>query len=254
MNRLWVLTVFLCLGCGSVHAGPPPAADLKALSAAACKFYLTVETGTPGQPDYRFIYADRSGHIHVYAVKDGVLKQEWETTTLGSRATSLFVTDLYGDGKLELVVSTIAGRVLIYDFATYELQWENLQLRFTRIDYMAAANLDGDPQQEVVILADDRVFIFDSYNRNVQWSSTTTMVAKFLVIGNVDDDPQLEIVLNTGSIIDSRFYNIQYSSNDAFGDRLMLADVTGDGYPDVIGEFPDRTVRVFDVYRQREVW
>jgi hypothetical protein len=253
MKRWSLLVAVFCVGCGSVRA-VADGADAVAVSRAAAKFYMTIETGTPGQADYRFIYTDRAGHVHIYAMKDGALNLAWEATTLGSRATSMFVTDLYADGKLKLVVSTVAGRVLIYDLATYQQEWENLQQRYTRIDYMEHANLDNDRQQEVVILADDRVSIFDGYNRNVQWSSTTPMVAKFMVIGNVDDDPQLEIILNTGRIIDSRFYNIQFETDQPFGDRLMLADVTGDGYADVIGEFPDRTVRVFDVWRGREVW
>ena len=36
--------------------------------------------------------------------------------------------------------------------------------------------------------------------------------------------------------------------------RLALADLTGDGFPEVIGEFADRSLRVFDVWRGREVW
>jgi hypothetical protein len=253
MKRLSLLAAMLCLGCGSVRA-VADGADAAAVSRAAQKFYMTIEIGTPGQEDYRFIYTDRAGHLHVYAMKDGALNMAWEATTLGSRATALFVTDLYGDGRTKLVASTIGGRVLIYDLATYELEWENLQQRYVRVDHMEHANLDNDRQQEVVILADDRLFIFDGYNRNVQWSSSTQMIAKFMIIGNVDDDPQLEIILNAGQIIDSRFFNIQFQTDQPFGDRLMLADITGDGYADVIGEFPDRTVRVFDVWRGREVW
>jgi len=253
MYRIAALLAVVCLGCGSVSA-VADSADPAALHDAANKFYLTIETGTPGQNDYRFIYADKAGHVHVYSLDGGRLKQDWEATTLGTRATALFATDLYGDGKQKLVVSTQGGRVLIYDLATYELDWENLQTRYVRIDHMLHANLDGDRQQEVVLLADDRIFIFDGYNRNVQWNSTTPFPAKFMVIGNVDDDPQAEIVLNTGQIVDSRFFNIQFQTDQPFGDRLALLDVTGDGYADVVGEFQDRTVRVFDVWRGREVW
>jgi hypothetical protein len=228
--------------------------DYPAFSKAMGNFYLTTELGTPGKPDYRFFYADRAGHVHTYVPKDGSFVRDWEVTSLGSHATSLIVTDLYGDGKQKLALTTISGRFMIYDVATYQLEWENLQLRLTRVDHMAVANLDNDPQTEAVVLADDLMYIFDSYNRVVQWSSTTKVFAKFIVIGNVDDDPQLEIVLNNGQIFDGRFYNIQFQTDQPFGDRLMLADMTGDGYDDVVGEFPDRTLRIFDVWRGREVW
>jgi hypothetical protein len=250
---LLVLMTAASLACHAVQARED-AIDPADVARVAGRFYMMQTVGTPGKADYRFLYTDQTGHLHVDKVEDGAFVSDWETTSLGSRATSLFVTDLYGDGKLKIVVSTIGGRVLIYDLATYQLDWENLQLRYVRIDFMAPANLDGDPQQEVVILADDRLFIFDGYNRNIQWSSTTPLVANYLAIGDIDDDPQLEIVLNTGKIVDGRFYNIQFQTDKAFGDRIELLDVTGDGYPDVVGEFSDRTIRVFDVWRTREVW
>lgn len=255
MSRIMLLAVFaaMSLGCASAHARED-AINPADIARVVGRFYLMQTSGAPGSADFRFIYTDQAGHLHVQKLDDGALVTDFESPALGSRATSLFVTDLYGDGKQKVVVSTIGGRVLIYDLATYKLEWENLQARYTRIDFMAPANLDGDPQQEVVILADDRLFIFDGYNRAIQWSSTIVMVANFVVIGNVDDDPQLEIVLNTGKIVDGRFYNIQFQTDKVFGDRIDLLDVTGDGYNDVVGEFSDRSLRVFDVWRTREVW
>ena len=255
MTRVMLLAVWMAmsLGCASAQARED-AINPADIDRVAGRFYLMQTSGTPGQPDYRFIYTDQAGHLHVDKLDDGALVSDWESPALGSRATSLFVTDLYGDGKKKMVVSTSGGRVLIFDLASYQLEWENTQLRYVRIDFMAPANLDNDPQQEVVILADDRLFIFDGYNRNIQWSSTIVLVANFVAIGNVDDDPQLEIVLNTGKIVDGRFYNIQFQTDKAFGDRIELLDVTGDGYNDVVGEFSDRSLRVFDVWRTREVW
>ena len=227
--------------------------DWQSFSRTMGRFYLTAELGTPGADDYHFFYADKSAHVHVYGMTDGTLQKQWEVTTLGSRATSLIVADLYGDGKQKLALTSINGRLLIYDVASFQLEWENLQQRFNRVDYAAVANLDNDPQLEVIVLADDMMFIFDSYNRTIQWNSTTKVFGKYLAVGNVDDDPQLEIVVNNGQIFDGRFYNIQLQT-DPFGDKIALTDMTGDGYADVVGEFPDHTIRIFDVWRAREVW
>jgi len=252
-------TIFIALAaaatvaCGAGQA-VTTTLDYTAFSEAMGKFYLTYEMGTPGQPGYRFFYCDRVGHVHTYVIEGDKFERDWEVTSLGSPASSLIVTDLYGDGKQKLALTTVAGRFMIYDVATFQLEWENLQLRLVRVDHMAVANLDGDPQLESVVAADDLLYIFDSYNRVVQWSSTTKVFAKFIAIGNVDDDPQLEIVLNNGQIFDGRFYNIQFQTDQPFGDRLTLADMTGDGYNDVVGEFPDRNIRIFDVWRGREVW
>jgi hypothetical protein len=75
-----------------------------------------------------------------------------------------------------------------------------------------------------------------------------------IVVANVDDDPQLEIILNTGRVIDSRFFNIEFESDGSYGDRISLFDINNDGYPDVFGEFVDFSIRVYDIWAQRELW
>ena len=34
----------------------------------------------------------------------------------------------------------------------------------------------------------------------------------------------------------------------------MVCDMNNDGYPEVVGEFSDYSLRIFDVYAEREVW
>jgi hypothetical protein len=249
---LVALAAAAAVACGASRAVTTET-DWQSFSRTMGRFYLTAELGTPGADDYQFFYADKSAHVHVYGMTDGALQKQWEVTTLGSRATSLIVADLYGDGKQKLALTSINGRLLIYDVKSFQLEWENLQQRFSRVDYAAVANLDNDRQLEVIVLADDMMFIFDSYNRTIQWNSTTKVFGKYLAVGNVDDDPQPEIVVNNGQIFDGRFYNIQLQT-DPFGDKIALTDMTGDGYADVVGEFPDHTIRIFDVWRAREVW
>jgi hypothetical protein len=64
----------------------------------------------------------------------------------------------------------------------------------------------------------------------------------------------MEIVLNSGVIIDSRFYNVEVEWGQPFGDRIALYDMNNDGIPEIIGEFSDYSLRVYDVYARREVW
>ena len=68
------------------------------------------------------------------------------------------------------------------------------------------------------------------------------------------DDDQLEIIMNTGVILDSRFYNVEFQSDEVFGDRIFLLDINDDGIPEIVGEFLDFNIRVFDVYSEREIW
>jgi len=228
--------------------------DLGAMKLITERYPMAVQVGTPGTEGFRFVYTNSAARLHVFRVKSGKLTKDWETTDLGSRAASMFVIDLYGDGVLKLVVGTIRGRVLVYDFDSYSLEWENLQNRYTALDYLCPANLDNDPQQEIIVIADKIMTIYDGLNKNIQWLSDTQYAAKHVIVGNVDDDPQLEIILNTGRVVDSRFYTIEFEADQPFGDRISLFDVTGDGYPEVFGEYSDFSIKVFDIWARRELW
>ena len=106
----------------------------------------------------------------------------------------------------------------------------------------------------MLILADRILYIYDGFNRNIQWISDTKFEAQMFLIGNVDDDPQYEIILNTGRVLDTRFYNIEFEAGTRFGDRITLFDLNMDGYPDVFGENADFSIRVYDIWAQRELW
>lgn len=254
MRRLLIISLVAACAGASAHDTRAADVDLAKMDALSKQYPFVIELGTPGGKDHRLIYADVRTHVHVYRVKDGRLQLDWETTNLGSRVTSMFVGDLYGDGRLKLAVSTAAGRINIYGLDDYDLVWENLQDPFERVRYMVASNLDDDPQMELVFIADGYLYIYDSRNHNIKWKSQTQFDAQQILIANVDDDEQQEIILNTGTILDSRFYTIEFQADNSFGDRISLFDLTGDGIPEIFGEFGDFNVKVFDIYAEREVW
>jgi hypothetical protein len=219
---------------------------------AQYKFFVTIEPDDNNPK--RFVYAD-SDHIHIYAIDDkGEYVQDWETTNLGARASAVFITDLEADGSTEIVIATSNGRILIYAADGYDLLWENLQDRFERIEAMTAADIDRDPQQELIIVAGEILYIYDGSSKAVEWQSIRHYKVDEIILGNVDDDEQLEIIFNTGFVIDSRFFSVEYESESSFGSRIRLLDLNNDDIPEIIGETPDFTLRVFDVYAQRELW
>jgi hypothetical protein len=166
----------------------------------------------------------------------------------------MFVTELYGDGRPMLVITNLGGRILVYDMDGYDLEWENLQDPFETIQYMTSANIDIDPQEEMVFVAADQLIIYDSLNRTFEWVSQQKVMAQHIKLANMDDDPQLEIILNTGIIFDSKFYNIEFEADRPFGERITLFDINGDGIPEIWGQREDWIIRVFDRYAEREVW
>lgn len=246
------MVLMLAVGCAATAPGAN--LDVKTLEQFADQFPFAILYGNEKDHNLRFIYADRQAHVHVFKVEEGKLRLDWENTNLGTRVTSIFVTDLYGDGTEKLVISTAGGRIMIYDMDGYDLDWENLQDPFDQIEYMIAENLDDDPQEELIFIADRILHIYDSLKKTIDWKSQDEFTAKQIITGNVDDDEQLEIIMNTGVILDSRFYNVEFQSKEPFGDRIFLLDVNNDGVQEIAGESLDFNLRFFDVYAEREIW
>lgn len=217
--------------------------------------YFVVLDGTAEYP-VRFLYSDVAAHLHVYGVRDGRTEMIWETATMGSAITSLIVTELTDGGPKHLVVSTARGRIVVFDTIKFERLGENFLEPFETISCMAIENIDNDPQKELIFIGNGYLNIYDGVSTALEWRSQDRYEAQELLVANVDDDPQPEIILNTGKLIDSRFYTVEPSNvaSGTFGTRIRLLDMNGDGYPEIVGEMPGFALRVYDVYAQREIW
>lgn len=228
--------------------------DIEKMRSLAARFPYAIVLNPEDPQHLKFIYTDVMQHVHIYHVEKKLLVLEWETTNLGSKVTALFVHDLFNDGSQEMVIATEAGRILIYGMDDYELIWENLQDPFDKIECMNAADIDRDPQEEIIFVADSNLYIYDSLTKSLEWQSQEDFTAKEILLANVDDDEQLEIILNTGSILDSRFFNVEFQNDKNFGERISLFDINDDGIDEIFGEFPDFTLRIYDIYAEREIW
>jgi hypothetical protein len=200
------------------------------------------------------IYADVYGSLHIIRSTAKGWKLEWELTNLGAKIRKFFVRDLEGDGTQEIIIATVDGRILVYAIGTYQNVWENLEDNFTTIQAIEVANVDDDPQLEFVFIADGRMILVDGVSKSKQVVSQRTFDATEIIVENIDKDPQVEVVLNSGIILDSRFYNVDLAWDKPFGDRITLFDMNNDGMPEIIGEFSDYSLRIFDAYARREVW
>ena len=228
--------------------------DLEQLKGLTERYPFAVLVDEDNESEMKFLYADIQQHVHIYHSDNGKLVMDWETTNLASRVVSLFVADLFGDGGKEFVIATEAGRILIYDLESYDLVWENLQDPFDKIECLAWANIDSDIQVELIFVADNYLHIYDSANHAMEWESQREFSAQEIIIANVDDDDQAEIILNTGAIIDSRFHNTEFELEKSFGEKIHLYDVNGDGIPEIFGEFSNFSLRIYDIYAEREIW
>jgi hypothetical protein len=255
--RKFMLMAFvgmLVLGAGTVQAQPKMQLDPYTTQDVFCRFPFVQVVPLDSLGAWGLLYADTYGKLHLLKATPKGWKLEWEVTNLGAKIRKFFLRDLTADGVMEVVIATVDGRILVYSIDSYQNIWQNLENNFASISAIEVANVDNDPQLEFVFIADSHLYIVDGATKSRQWVSQREVEASEIVIANVDKDEQPEIILNSGFIVDSRFLTIEVESVKPFGDRIILFDMNNDGYPEIIGEFADYSLRVFDVYARREVW
>ena len=243
----------LCLAC---FPGKPEAAEMDPyeMLEAFGRFPFAKVIPLDAGEGWGVIYADVYGKIYLKRWTENGWKREWELTNLGAKVRGFFIKDIDANGIPDIIIATVSGRILIYSMDGFVNTWENIEDNFKSIEAIAVENIDNDPQMEFFLLAEGTLYIIDSMDKSRQWKSERQFTASEIVVANMDMDDQLEIVLNSGIVIDSKFHNIEVEWDKPFGDRIIVFDMNNDGYPEVIGEFSDYSLRIFDVYSEREVW
>lgn len=202
----------------------------------------------------RIAYGDNQGYLHILKQKDKGFSEEWKSRNLGAGIMQVFAEDINADRKPELVTYISKGQIFIFDPESHTVLWQSNELDFRSIGCMTIADVDGDPQRELVFCADSYLYVYDGMTLFEQWKSEGEFEAQDIVIADVDGDGQKEIVLNTGYVLDARFHDLEWQSPEPFGDRLRLLDLDNDGIPEVIGEFGGHFLKVFDIDLRREKW
>ncbi len=112
--------------------------------------------------------------------------------------------------------------------------WKSKQLNGV-VEEVLVADLDRDGLEEVVARTSGGVvYVFDVANRRLRYESLSSDFARIhsFAVGNVDDDPQLEIVVNADRKIhylDGKSFNRDWTSLHEYeATRLAIGDVDGD--------------------------
>jgi hypothetical protein len=170
------------------------------------------------------------------------------------------VEDLQGNGETNIVAYTSTGNIFIYDYEKRTLKYRTSEGTYTSISAMVVMNIDSTPEKELLFIGikngqtEANLIQFDTKSLFEEWISPQKYTATDMVVGNVDNDPDPEIIMNTGEILDSKFKDIKWKSDIAFGSRLYLVDVDSDGLLELVTEYEQSYIRIIDVDQRREKW
>lgn len=251
-----VLGLIIWLSAGAVWAqGELSYEQYRALGWAADRMdHLAQFEPIHGESGMYFAIGERFSTVQVVKVDARGAKREWKSNQLDGVPQEVLAADMDGDDLDDTILCrTDRGRVYAWTMDGYDLVWESLTTQYDAISCFTAANMDEDQANEIVMVADGRVVYVDGESFTEQFKSIDEFQATQVRCGDVDGDGRIEIVLNTGQVLDSISAAIEWGDEPFYG-KIELLDIDGDGIPEVLTENPGGgPLKVFDVDYRSEV-
>lgn len=169
-----------------------------------------------------------------------------------SRIEDFSISDLDGDGQLELVTCGDAG-LEVSDFDTGQVEAANPELPCFEL---ATGQFDADPARELVIAGSTGGVVADGATLAVEWVDPAGFGSD-IATSDVDGDGLDEIVAGSSEETGVRAFEFGgasfWSLPDVNAVELILADVTGDASMELLAR-TDGTVRAVDAATGMALW
>jgi len=250
------LTLVLWSGPGPVRAeGELSYTQYRDLSWAAIRLdHVTKFEPIHGEEGMFFAIADRYGTVQVTKMDGQGVQLVWKSIQLSGIPDEVITADLDGDSLDDSILCrTSNGKVYVWSLDGYNLLWESLPSEYRQVTCFTTANMDEDQANEIVMVADNRIVYVDGTTFTKSFTSINEYSATQVRCGDVDGDRRIEIVLNTGQVVDSVSGDIEWEDETFFG-KIELFDINGDGIPEILTENPGNgPLKVFDAGHRFEV-
>jgi len=161
------------------------------------------------------------------------------------------LANVRGDSKLELVVMLSDGTIYFSDFAT-KTELGSISTGVRGLLGMCLADLDGDGTSELILTSQAGLYVFDGDGK-LLWQ-VPGAGGTDVVVGQMDNDPALEIATTSGKVVDVGTHAVQWTYSGGFGSQLALAPDPGTNYQQLIGAQIWFDVNGYDVARQLQQW
>lgn len=154
----------------------------------------------------------------------------------------------------QLVVALPDGRLRRYDPVSKRLLGVDTGSCEARggLVALAAADLDGNGSDELLSLCGNEALVVEGPGYAGWWLAGVG--GSGLAVGQMDDDPALEIASTTGRVVDAATRSVQWTWPQGFAAHVMVGDIDGDGRDELIGADGQRWVYAYDVERQQTKW
>lgn len=229
---VWSYTVF-GTGIGASHI-------LVGRGVGGREVYVGASTYTFGQDTYWYALQQSSSGGYDQIFVSGLLPAAIVRMGLGQLG--------YSQAN-QIVVALDSGEILLYDEES-KYQFPG----FSTVPYltgMVLRDLDGDGKAELVLTTGSALYVYSAEGA-LSWS--VPGVGGDVAVGQMDDDPALEIATTSGDVVDTVTHTVQWHWPDGFGRSIRAGDIDDDGRDEVVAAESWNYVWSYDVERQLPKW
>ena len=188
---------------------------------------------------------------YVLTFQGGDYVHAWTSTPYPDGIQSLVVVNADADPGMEIVVGS-GSRIYVYDGLTRKLD-ATIDTGAYEIEGLTVADVDSDGALEFVFCDDYTLYVHDAATGALEFSGPG-LGGRDLGVGNVDNDPALEIIVgdgtNPGYVVNGQTHAVEWTNYWGFGYHVGLGDIDGDGREEVVSGYSSGDIRIFDVERQ----
>ena len=246
-----LLSAAVLAACIATWTNADESAGVDAVHRAAYRFEAFAEI--PGHSRGMVIYGTNHGYLRAIEQSGDRYREVWTSPSLVTRITDVETGDFSGNGGYGVAACNSRGTIYVYDTNTFQQLWQSQEGFFNSIEALAVGNVDGDPHDEILFLTEGQLYAYDGHDFAEDWRTNQVFSASDIVIGDVDGDDQVEIVLGSGHVLDAFTRRMEWESPTAFGTTLELADVDGDGILELIAS-TNEAMTIWDIDERREKW
>lgn len=168
-----------------------------------------------------------------------------------ARVKRLALGNVMGDSRQEIVVMLEDGRIYFYDLTT-KAELGKIYTGINGLEGLSVTDLDGDGSAELIVTTSSDLFVLNGAG-SLLWQVAGAGGFE-VVVGQMDNDPALEIATTKGTVVDAATRTAQWTHTGYFGTHLKLAPLPGVNYQQLIVSQGAYSVYAYDVATQLQRW
>lgn len=216
-----------------------------------------------GETGNELLVTDNVARIALFEATSEGYRQKWlypYSQINNESVVQVLGYDLDEDSALDIVVATRKHIVVINPLNNQYTPIYALDDQIIRS--FALGKLAGDDSNKLALIVsnesdfgsdfDKRLLVIDLASKEVlldtQLSASSNGIYEKteIAIGNVDQDPALEIITSDGFVFDGLSLQNQWYLGDKFGDSISVGDTDGDGVEEIVGAMEWGSVRLYN--------